>query len=344
MIRHLGAWLGAGRRRAGTARLAVLLPILALLAALAPSPSSAAGDELSPANTLDVILVFPDAGLAAGESVCVELYPDDGSDLAASAPLQAACLGPGQERVRFTGLGHGFYRAVVPADGSTLEPSRYQGQVASVEVPEVPADNGFEIDLPLALRPELTGTTGVVQVNVYGCPPGTDGGGDVDAWRQQCDALIGGAPVSLSGLGTVEQTAKEDVTAQEGAGVGRVEFTNLPPGEYVLAGELPANVAQNPAYFVESSIDGGLPGPIDPNAPLAVRPTEVVAVDVYVPLIEPAVPAADPDPAADPAAPTAPLDPAAAGLADPAVSGGLTGDPAPAADPGAAPADGAPEE
>ena len=62
---------------------------------------------------------------------------------------------------------------------------------------------------------------------------------------------------------------------------GRVEFTDLPPGAYELGSELPENVGSNPALFVESSIDGSL-GSLEPSDTLALRPTETVAVDVFL--------------------------------------------------------------
>ncbi|HLL49160.1 MAG TPA: hypothetical protein VK356_00710, partial [Thermomicrobiales bacterium] len=45
--------------------------------------------------------------------------------------------------------------------------------------------------------------------------------------------------------------------------------------------ELPENVGSDPALFVESSIDGSL-GPLEPSDTLALRPSETVAVDVFL--------------------------------------------------------------
>jgi hypothetical protein len=66
-----------------------------------------------------------------------------------------------------------------------------------------------------------------------------------------------------------------------GDGSGRVEFTDLPPGAYELGSELPENVGSDPALFVESSIDGSV-GTLKPSDTLALRPTETVAVDVFL--------------------------------------------------------------
>ncbi len=44
---------------------------------------------------------------------------------------------------------------------------------------------------------------------------------------------------------------------------------------------LPENVGSEPALFVESSIDGSL-GSLEPSDTLALRPTETVAVDVFL--------------------------------------------------------------
>lgn len=360
MIRSFGDLMGIGLGGlAGRHRVAALIFMLSALAAFAPVPAVADEHaEQSATFSLDIIIVFPDAGLALTETLCVELYPDDGTDLAAATLLQRACLTAEQDRARFVGLAPGVMRAVVPAADSMLAPPRYAGQVASVEVPDDPNNRAFEIDVTLTLTPEFAGTTGVIQVSVYGCPPGTNGGGDATVWRQACDALIGGTSVSVSGIGTIEATAQRDVTAQDGATFGRVEFANLPAGEYQLEGDLPPSVTANPAYFVESSIDGGLPTPIDPSGPLAVRPTEIIAVDVYVPLTEPApvlepeseqgasvnsagavdqARSADPSIVGDESAPIgSAVDAAltgAAGLGEPVVTGGLAPpDPAPTDD------------
>ena len=300
-------------------------------------------DEQPVPHTLEVVLTFPDTGLAAGETICVALYPDDGSDLQTTQPQQTACLAAGEAQIRFANLDHGPYRAVVSAAESQLAPARYQGQIVAVSVPDAADVNTFQIDLPLVLEPTFAGVTGSIEVNVYGCPPGTNGGGDATVWRAECDALIGGAPVSLSGIGTIDDVTSQEMTAQDGDTFGRVEFTNLPDGEYHLEGVLPESVAENPAYFVESSIDGGLPAAIDPTIPVAVRPTEVLAVEVFVPL-DPS--AAEPAPATSSSAnpsiddstleESAPVGPPAGVVADPllagmdeSVSGGLSDGPTP---------------
>ena len=277
------------RRLAPLVRPALLaVSMIAYWLGVAPTVARADGSAEQPvAHVLEVVVAFPDTGLGADESLCVALFPDDGSPLDALPPLQTACLGPGADQVRFDSLSHGAFRAVVPAAASILTVPRYQGQIVSVAVPDAADVNQFRIDLPLALEPTFAGVTGSIEVNVYGCPPGTNGGGDATVWREECDALIGGAPVSLSGIGTIDDVSSQEVTAQEGDAFGRVEFADLPAGEYRLEGLLPESVADNPAYFVGSSIDGGLPAAIDPNDSVAVRPTEVLAVDVFVPL-EPA--------------------------------------------------------
>ena len=85
----------------------------------------------------------------------------------------------------------------------------------------------------------------------------------------------------MSGTGSINDAAFQAVTGLSGDTSGRVEFTNLPAGAYELDGDLPRNVGTDPALFAESSIDGSL-GSLDPNATLALRPTETVAVDVYL--------------------------------------------------------------
>jgi hypothetical protein len=101
----------------------------------------------------------------------------------------------------------------------------------------------------------------------------------------ECQALAGGVPLSLSGTGSINDAAFQAITGLSGDGSGRVEFTDLPPGAYELGSELPENVGSEPALFVESSIDGSL-GSLEPSDTLALRPTETVAVDVFLVLDE----------------------------------------------------------
>ena len=92
--------------------------------------------------------------------------------------------------------------------------------------------------------------------------------------------MAGGIPLSLSGLGTIEHTAIEAVTGENGLTSGRALFTNLPAGAYQLGGELPQNV-DSPAVFIQSSIEGGIK-PVEQDGTVALRPTEVAVVDVYL--------------------------------------------------------------
>jgi hypothetical protein len=87
--------------------------------------------------------------------------------------------------------------------------------------------------------------------------------------------------LTLSGTGSIEDAAFQAVTGVSGTESGRVEFTDLPAGAYELGSDLPENVTTTPALFVESSIDGSL-GSLQPSETLALRPTETVAVDVYL--------------------------------------------------------------
>ncbi len=87
--------------------------------------------------------------------------------------------------------------------------------------------------------------------------------------------------MTLTGIGSINDAAFSKVTGVSGNTSGRVEFTDLPAGAYAIGGDLPSNVADSPALFAESSIDGSL-GVIDPAESLALRPTETVAVDVFL--------------------------------------------------------------
>jgi len=229
-------------------------------------------------HTLEVLLSYPDSGLTAGEQLCLGLYPGDATDFSAP-PLQARCLDPGQAAATFEGIAHGDFVVAVPSAGSEIEADRYQGQLVETALPDQPDLAAYGIEVDLTLAPAVAGTTGRVQVNVYGCPPGTDGGGDAEFWASECQALAGDIPVSLSGIGTIENTAIEAKTGKNGLTSGRALFTNLPAGAYQLAGKLPENVSA-PAVFIQSSIEGGVE-PVE-DGTLDLRPTETVAVDVYL--------------------------------------------------------------
>ena len=82
----------------------------------------------------------------------------------------------------------------------------------------------FGIDVIVGLSPEFAGTTGRVQVSVFGCPAGTDAGADKDGWAAECQALAGGVPLTLSGTGSINDAAFQAVTGLSGRrlGPGRV--------------------------------------------------------------------------------------------------------------------------
>ena len=336
-------------RGGGRARWACgpVLVVAAVLAALLPARVAAHGtpdDRL--AHALDVSVTFPDAGLVAGEQLCLSLFAGEVNDAAdLTSPVLSECLGSDATEVRFDGLTHGPYTLVVPAPGSVVGQERYQGQIIGTSVPDTERD-AFAITVALALSGEVAGTTGSVAVNVFGCPPGTDGGGDATVWKSECDALASGVPVSLSGIGSIDDTSEQAITGEETAKPGRVEFSNLPAGDYQLNDQLPEDAPQTAAVFVESSIDGSIT-PLEPAETLALRPTEVKSVAYFVVLEpEPADTAAT-DPADDSTsgnpdiagasttAATTPTPPA--GLADPAVTGGLPTEPADPAPAGATP-------
>ena len=256
------------------------------------------------ARSLGVNLLFPDEGIAAGEQLCVALFPGTDPDLA-NPPLLSRCLDPGGQAVSFEGLRTGDYSVLLPGPGSDLAEPRYQGQLVATNIPEDERLQSFGIDVDVGLAPEFAGTTGRVQVSVFGCPAGTDNGADREGWAAECQALAGGVPLSLSGTGSINDAAFQAVTGLSGNASGRVEFSNLPPGAYELGSELPQNVTNTPALFVESSIDGSL-GSLDPSDTLALRPTETVAVDVYLVLDEEASGATD-----------------AVGISEPAITGGI---------------------
>ncbi len=308
------------------------LAVAAVLALLRPAPAAAHGapDEQLP-HSLDVALTYPDGGLAEGEQLCLALYAGDPSDFA--SPVQSHCLGPGAGGALFDGLTHGPYALVVLAPGSAVAGNRYQGQIVRTDVPDDPAATTFSLSLSLSLTAAAAGTTGSVTVSVFGCPPGTDEGGDATAWIDKCDALANDVPVSLNGIGSINDTTAAAVTGEGVAESGRVEFSNLPAGDYQLDGDLPAGAPPPVAVFVESSIDGSIT-PLEPDATLALLPAEVKSVAYFV-LLDP-----EPDPAADATsgnpdiagAPPAGAPTPPAGLGEPAVTGGLPADP-PAATP-----------
>ena len=255
--------------------------VVALLAALwLPFGVAAQESDAAKAHSLGVNVLFPDNGLVEGEQLCLALFPSTDPDLT-KPPLLSRCLDPGSEAVSFEGLRSGQYSVLLPGPGSDLAEPRYQGQLIATTIPEDDRLDAFGIDVAVGLAPEFAGTTGRVHVSVFGCPAGTNAGADRDDWATECQALAGGVPLSLSGTGSIHDAAFQAVTGLSGDGSGRVEFTDLPPGAYELGSELPENVGSDPALFVESSIDGSL-GSLEPSDTLALRPTETVAVDVFL--------------------------------------------------------------
>jgi hypothetical protein len=261
---------------------ACLAFVLAALVALWIPTAAGAQDagEAEQAHSLAVNLAFPDDGIGAGEQLCIALFPGTAPDLA-NPPLLSRCLDPGGAAVSFEGLRSGDYSVLLPGPGSDLTEARYQGQLVATSIPENDRLASYGIDVNVGLAPEFAGTTGRVQVSVFGCPAGTDSGADKDGWASACQALAGGVPLTLSGTGSINDAAFQAVTGLSGNDSGRVEFSDLPPGAYELGSELPENVTETPALFVESSIDGSL-GSLEPSDTLALRPTETVAVDVYL--------------------------------------------------------------
>lgn len=278
---------------------------LALLLGGAGAVDAQESTASNESHSLGVNLQFPDEGLVGNEQLCVALFAGSSPDLS-HPPLLSRCLDPGHAAVSFDGLRHGEYSVLLPGPGSEFEEDRYQGQLVSTSIPDDDQLDAFGIDIAVGLAPEYTGTTGRVQVSVFGCPAGTNGGSSKDGWATECQAMAGGVPLTLSGTGSINDAAFQAVTGLSGNSSGRVEFTNLPAGAYELDSELPENVSDASALFVESSIDGSL-GAIDPNETLALRPTETVAVDVYLVI--------DPDEAGGAEPPV--------GLADPVITGGI---------------------
>jgi hypothetical protein len=271
-------------RRAGRCSSLVAI-VAALLAALwLPFGVAAQESDAAKAHSLGVKLLFPDDGLVEGEQLCLALFPSTDPDLT-KPPLLSRCLDPGSAAVSFEGLRSGEYSVLLPGPGSDLAAERYQGQLVATTIPDDDRLDAFGIDVSVGLAPEFAGTTGRVHVSVFGCPAGTEAGADKDSWATECQALAGGVPLSLSGTGSINDAAFQAITGLSGDGSGRVEFTDLPPGAYELGSELPENVGSEPALFVESSIDGSL-GSLEPSDTLALRPTETVAVDVFLVLDE----------------------------------------------------------
>jgi hypothetical protein len=263
----------------------VMAIVAALLTALwLPVGVAAQESDTTTAHSLGVNVLFPDDGLVEGEQLCLALFPSTDPDLT-KPPLLSRCLDPGTAAVSFEGLRSGEYSVLLPGPGSDLAAPRYQGQLVATTIPDDDRLDAFGIDVSVGLAPEFAGTTGRVQVSVFGCPAGTDAGANRDEWATECQALAGGVPLSLSGTGSIHDAAFQAVTGVSGNNSGRVEFTDLPPGAYELGSELPENVGSDPAFFIESSIDGSL-GSLEPSDTLALRPTETVAVDVFLVLDE----------------------------------------------------------
>lgn len=266
----------------------VAVLLLAVIAAGA-RPGSAAAQSGS--NELGIAIAFPDDGLADGEQLCLALYHGEAEDFSAP-PLQSRCLDPGGTMATFAGIAPGAYQLVAPSVGSILDQNRYQVQSAATSIPADAAGASFIADLPLALTPELAGTTGQVRLNVYGCPPGTDGEGDATLWKSECTSPVAGVSLALQGIGSIEDTSRTAVTPDKRATAGRVEFANLPPGEYEIRGVDAAefvNIEVNPALVVESNIDGSL-GVVDPAAGISLRPSEIKNIDVFLVLTNDASP------------------------------------------------------
>lgn len=274
-------------RSALAAALLISLSLTLITFLVAPSAASAQ----SGSNELDIVLSFPDGGLADGEQLCLALFPNGTTDFS-TLPLQSRCLDPGDDTATFAGITPGTYQLITPSVGSVIDQDRYQVQAAETSIPADASDASFSAKLPLALSPEVAGTTGQVQLNVYGCPPGTDGQGDATLWQSQCTSPVAGVSLELQGIGSIGDTSREDVTSTEQATAGKVAFTGLPPGDYELVGlngDQFTNVAANPALVIESSIDGSL-GVIDPSEEISLRPSEVKNINIYLVLTDDAAP------------------------------------------------------
>ena len=289
-------------------RLSLAAAVLALVAMLwLPTGAGAQDSGSTKVHSLGVNLNFPDDGLIDKEQLCVALFSGTSPDLS-QPPLLSRCLDPGGSAVTFEGLRQGDYSVLLPGPGSKLEEDRYQGQLVATSIPNDDQVDDFGIDVNVALSPNYAGTTGRVEVSVFGCPAGTDAGANRADWATECQALAGGVPLTLTGTGSINDAAFRGVTGVSGNDSGRVEFSNLPAGAYELNGDLPENVSNTPALFAESSIDGSL-GSLSPDEKLALRPAETVAVDVYLVL--------DPGKSGESSN--------AVGLSDPTITGGIDG-------------------
>ncbi|MDQ2654199.1 MAG: hypothetical protein M3Z20_14295 [Chloroflexota bacterium] len=265
-----------GRRVA----LAALAATMAVSFGLHSTAHAQDADSSSRTHSLGVNLAFPDDGLVDTEQLCVALFSGTAPDLQ-KPPLLSRCIDPGADTVTFEGLRPGDFSVLLPGPGSDVDGQRYEGQLVTTNIPDDEQLDAFGIDINVGLSPEFTGTTGSVQVSVFGCPAGTNAGADKDSWVNECKSLAGGVPMTLTGIGSINDAAFQKVTGVSGNASGMVEFTDLPAGAYEIGGVLPSNVSDNPALFAESSIDGSL-GAIEPSESLALRPTETVAVDVFL--------------------------------------------------------------
>ena len=265
-----------GRRVA----LATLTAAMAVSLGLLSTAHAQDSQDSSRTHSLGVNLDFPDDGLVDTEQLCVALFSGTTPDLQ-KPPLLSRCIDPGSAAVTFEGLRPGDFSVLLPGPGSDVEGERYEGQLVTTNIPDDDQLDAFGIDVDVGLSPEFTGTTGSVRVSVFGCPAGTNAGADKDSWVSECKSLAGGVPMTLTGIGSINDAAFQKVTGVSGNASGRVEFTDLPAGAYEIGGVLPSNVSDNPALFAESSIDGSL-GAIQPSESLALRPTETVAVDVFL--------------------------------------------------------------
>jgi hypothetical protein len=305
------------RRAQWSSWLAIVTAVLVALCLPIGARAQTAGSEQS--HSLAVNLQFPDDGVASGEQLCVALFAGSSPDLT-QPPLLSRCLDAGGAAVSFEGLRAGDYSVLLPGPGSTLDVPRYQGELVATSIPDDNRLTAYGIDVKVGLTPEYAGTTGRIEVNVYGCPAGTNAGSNQAAWASECHAVADGVPLTLSGTGSIQDAAFRGVTGDSGGQSGRVEFTDLPAGAYSLGGKLPDNVTSTPALFVESSIDGSL-GSVSPNDTLALRPDETVAVDVYLVL--------------DPNSTNTPDGSDVVGLIGPEITGGVSPDDAqPAETPG----------
>ncbi len=318
----------------------VLLVVLAI-AIFSPVSAAAHGTESERLpHSLSLEIAFPDDGLAESDQLCVALFAGVSSDL--TAPSQSLCLKAGESTLLFEELTHGPYTVLLPAPGSVIADDRYQGQIIDTDIPDSPSQAAFGISATLKLTPQAAGTTGSVEVTIYGCPPGTDEGGDADSWQDKCSVVASDVPVSLSGIGSIEDTTAQAITGEE-AEPGRARFTNLPAGAYEIEEILPVNVEEEPAVFVESSIDGSVTS-LEPDDTLALRPAEIKSVNLYV-VLEPdsegdapnADTPLDDATTGNPSVSDAPISPPGAGLGDTEVTSGVTSeaDAAPPAEPSA---------